>query len=245
MTAKKTLPISKLRVDGKTQPRVETDVTVVEEYAAAYTRGDTLPLPVVYFDGERYWLADGFHRRMGDIDAGLKKLRCEVHEGTVEDAQWYSYSANQTHGLRRSNADKARAVKAALHHPHGAEKSDRQIAEHVGVDHKTVGKFRTKLTGEVPQSTTRTGRDGRTINTAKIGKSAERPPADCKSAKAATADSCDDEEYEPEPDAPECEPEPDTFWSDLEDMLRERLDTDGVAVVAARLENLAEKFRQA
>ena len=40
-------------------------------------------------------------------------------------------------------------------------------------------------------------------------------------------------------------PEPDTFWQDMEDILRERLDTDGVAVVAARLENLAEKFRQA
>ena len=37
----------------------------------------------------------------------------------------------------------------------------------------------------------------------------------------------------------------DTFWQDMEDVLRERLDTDGVAVVAARLENLAEKFRQA
>ena len=174
MTAKKTLPINKLRVDGKTQPRVETDVTVVEEYAAAYTRGDTLPLPVVYFDGESYWLADGFHRRMGAIDAGLKKLRCEVYEGTVEDAQWYSYSANRTHGLRRSNADKSRAVKAALQHPHGAEKSDRQIAEHVGVDPMTVGKYRKQMAATVEnlQSTTRTGRDGRTINTAKIGKSA-------------------------------------------------------------------------
>jgi hypothetical protein len=30
------------------------------------------------------------------------------------------------------------AVKAALQHPKGAELSDRQIAEHVGVDHKTV-----------------------------------------------------------------------------------------------------------
>jgi len=34
------------------------------------------------------------------------------------------------------------------------------------------------LTEEIPQSATRIGRDGRKINTAKIGKSADTPPAE-------------------------------------------------------------------
>jgi len=43
-------------------------------------------------------------------------------------------------------------------------KSDRQIAEDVGVDHKTVGSERNRLvsTGEIPQSKTSRGSDGRT-----------------------------------------------------------------------------------
>lgn len=68
------------------------------------------------------------------------------------------------------------AVKAALLHPKGAGLSDRQIAEHVGVDHKTVARFRGELqaTGEIPQSDSRTGKDGRTIDTSNIGKAAAR-----------------------------------------------------------------------
>ena len=50
--------------------------------------------------------------------------------------------------------------------------SNVQIAEHVGVSKDTVAKYRTELeaTCEISKSETRTGRDGRTINTANIGK---------------------------------------------------------------------------
>ena len=57
------------------------------------------------------------------------------------------------------------------------QESDRAIAEHVGVDNKTVGAARQRLTEEIPQSTTRTGRDGRTINVEKIGKRQPEPEA--------------------------------------------------------------------
>src|ERR1035437_3018846 len=53
-------------------------------------------------------------------------------------------------------------------HPGGAGKSDSAIAKHVGVDVKTVGAWRGKLTMEIPKSTMRPGSDGRTINTANI-----------------------------------------------------------------------------
>jgi len=39
--------------------------------------------------------------------------RHTVIRGTQQDAQWFSFAANQTNGLRRSNEDKQRAVKAA------------------------------------------------------------------------------------------------------------------------------------
>ena len=83
------------------------------------------------------------------------------------------------------------AVKAALMHPKGAGMSDAAIAKHVGVDEATVRNWRERLSSEVPQptvsawrqkmdatykiykSTSRTGSDGRTINTSRIGKRPE------------------------------------------------------------------------
>jgi len=172
----KLLPVKKLRLDGDTQPRVEIDEDVVAEYAAAYKASAKMPPVVVFFDGTDHWLADGFHRRFAAIKAKSSKIRCEVRKGTREDARWYSYSANQTHGLRRSNADKAKAVKAALKHPKGVKKSDTGIAEHVGVDVKTVGKYRRELQAsmEIPEIETRTVKRGDQEyeqDTSNIGKS--------------------------------------------------------------------------
>ncbi len=167
-----TLAVGKLRLDGDTQPRAEIDDDLVYDYADAYEAGVDLPPLVVFFDGASYWLVDGFHRWHAARKAELDKVPCEVRQGTLEEARWYSYSVNQTHGLRRTNADKRKAVEYALRHPKGAKLSDRQIAEHVGVAHVTVGRIRKEIETDcnnVPV-TTRTGRDGRTIDTSNIGK---------------------------------------------------------------------------
>ena len=178
--AKRVLKLSKIRLDGNTQPRVELESSVVSEYQNAYEAGETLPPLEVMFDGTDYWLWDGFHRRFGADNAGLDKLPCNVTDGTREDAQWASYGANATHGLRRTNEDKAKAVRAALRHPEGAKRSDNDIAKHVGVSDKTVAKYRAETvpTSEIPKSTERIGADGRTINTANIGKKTKPPEPD-------------------------------------------------------------------
>jgi hypothetical protein len=79
---------------------------------------------VAFYDGESYWLADGFHRAEGALSAQIGELECDIRQGTVADAQWYSYGVNKSHGLRRTNDDKQRAVKAALSHSDGYGKSD-------------------------------------------------------------------------------------------------------------------------
>jgi hypothetical protein len=61
-------------------------------------------------------------------------------------------------------------VRAALAHRNGMNMSDVAIAEHIGVTDKTVAKYRASVTSEFPESTKRTGRDGRTITVANIGK---------------------------------------------------------------------------
>lgn len=129
-----------------------------------------MPPLQVMFDGVSYWLWDGFHRRWAADRAGLEKLPCIVTDGTQQDAQWASYGANATHGMRRTNADKAKAVKAALRHPTASKMSDDKIAEHVGVHRNTILKYREELTST--NCASREGRDGRTINTANIGRAA-------------------------------------------------------------------------
>ena len=167
------LDLTKIRTDGGTQPRAELDVAIVSEYVDAMQRGDDFPPVKVMYDGENHWLYDGFHRVEAAQSIGRTKIGVEVGQGTKEDAQWASLAANKRHGLRRSQADKRRAIKRALKHTHGAQASDREIARHVGCDHKTVGKHREKqeATGEIPQSEERTGADGRTIDTSNIGSS--------------------------------------------------------------------------
>lgn len=172
----KRIPLNKLRLDGDTQPRVSIDTTLVDEYSEGYAGGVVFPPIDVFFDGVDYWIADGFHRWHAAMKAGLDAIDCCIHKGTVEDAKWFSYAANQTHGSRRSNSDKAKAVKAALLHTNGAKMSDHQIAEYVGVSQPMVGKYRNDLaaTNKDYKSPARTGKDGRTIDTSNIGK--KSPP---------------------------------------------------------------------
>ena len=169
------LAIQTIRRDGGTQPRVAKDWETIYDYADLMTAGVKLPPVTVFYDGSDYWLADGFHRVEAALSANLTEVDADVNQGTLSDAQWFSFSANQSHGLRRSNDDKSRAVKAALAHPKCAGLSNVQISKHVGVDEKTVRAWREKMTSELPKSTTRTGADGRTINVTNIGRKAEQP----------------------------------------------------------------------
>lgn len=167
------LTLDKIRLDGGTQPRAELLLDVINEYAEQMRGGAEFPRVIVFFDGQDYWLADGFHRVNAAKEAFPDEpIDADVHQGSQSDAQWYSYSVNQIHGLRRTNEDKQRAVKAALLHPLGARKSDRQIAEHIGAGHALVSRLRKELESTVSlrQSAKRTGKDGRTINTSNIGK---------------------------------------------------------------------------
>lgn len=182
------LELDKIRLDGATQPRAELLIEVMEDYAEQMRAGVEFPAVIVFFDGTDYWLADGFHR----IGAWRQvrpnePIEADVLQGTQSEAQWYSYGVNKSHGLRRTREDRVRAIKAALRHPEGAKRSDNDIARHVGVSDKTVAKYRAEMesTSEIPKSSGRAdeqsatqpaasrprkGRDGRTINTAEIGK---------------------------------------------------------------------------
>jgi hypothetical protein len=162
-----------IRLDGGTQPRVKIDQAVCKDYGEQMKAGDAFPPIDIFFDGKDYWLADGFHRLQAYVMAVPgEAIECNVFKGTLQDAQWHSFSVNKAHGIRRTPNDKERAVRTALAHPKGVELSDGAIAAHVGVSQPFVSKIRRKMavTQNRFESTARSGRDGRTIDTAKIGK---------------------------------------------------------------------------
>lgn len=111
------LPLEAIRTDGDTQPREKLNRTVIGDYARAKKDGAAFPPVIVFHDGENYWLADGFHRTEADRKIGAADVVCEVRPGSQRDAQLYSFGANAAHGLRRTNADKRRAVLAMLADP--------------------------------------------------------------------------------------------------------------------------------
>ncbi len=169
--SEKRLSIDTIEVSRDVQPRAATDKAVVAEYAAAIEAKAKLPPVEVFTDGEKIWLAAGFHRLAAHKQAGRKQIECIVYEGDKDAAKWHALQSNQTHGLRRSNEDKVRAVKMALEHPKGKDLSSRQIADLVSVSPTMVDKYRPKDgTANGGQSRNRKGRDGRVIDTVNIGK---------------------------------------------------------------------------
>jgi hypothetical protein len=66
--------------------------------------------------------------------------------------------------LRRTQADKRRAVERLLKDPEWAQWSDRKIAEAAKIDHKTVGAIRRELAGEFPTGLRRGGGEFPTAN---------------------------------------------------------------------------------
>lgn len=164
------LDLAVVRIDGDTQPRVAIDQTLVKEYAEAIQAGTELPPVEVVSDGAEHWLVDGFHRYFAHRMLDHKQIRAVVTTGMLSEAQWRSLAANKTHGLRRNNADKAKAVMKAL--KLRRDLSDAAIAEHTGVSPPTVAKYR-QLVPTTPkslESDRRIGRDGRRIRTRRIGR---------------------------------------------------------------------------
>ena len=107
-------------------------------------------------------LSSGFHRVAAYEAAGVAEIRCIVFTGSKRDATWHALGENHKHGLRRTNADKRRAVELALADKEWRKWSDRKIAEHCGVHHQLVARIRIELDESSScQPPTRIGADGK------------------------------------------------------------------------------------
>lgn len=172
------IQVARIRTDGGTQMRAELNQEAIEDYADRYANEKPLPpLDVVRDTEGNVWLWNGFHRlaawRMAHerINEPVPPIACNVTYGDRRDAVLKAAGANDDNGVRRTNADKRRAVELLLQDDEWRQKTDAWIAEQCKVDPKTVAAHRRRLVSnrEIPESTVRQTADGRTINTAKIG----------------------------------------------------------------------------
>jgi len=145
------IKLIKINTGGGTQPRDRIDDDVLVEYAAAMEGGAIFPPITLFFDGDQYWLADGFHRFGAHKKLFRDEIASDVRQGTKRDAVLFSASANATHGLRRTNADKRRVILRLLRDPEWTRWSNREIARQCRVDEKTVRNVRAENEAENPE----------------------------------------------------------------------------------------------
>jgi len=147
-TEKPEFPLRDITLDQRLQPRAALDAETVEDYAARYAEGTDMPAVTLFHDGETFWLADGFTRVAAAGKAGHDTILADVRVGTYRDALLFAAAANAAHGLRRTNADKRRAVSMLLADAECAGWADNQIAKHCGVSNEMVGDVRAAYLSE-------------------------------------------------------------------------------------------------
>lgn len=174
MNQVKQLPLDQIEASADVQARAAMDDEAIEDYAEAFREQRELPPVVVYFDDQTNWLADGFHRLAAAKLLGWKRIKAEVRRGDQRDALLHSASSNTTHGLRRSNADKRRAVGILLADAEWSKWSSREIARRCGVSESFVRSVRESICAPCADAPgpRLVERDGQTyeMDTSNIGK---------------------------------------------------------------------------
>jgi len=139
--AKTRIPIATITIDPATHPRGKLDEETAEEYGRAMKDGEKLPPIIVFHASKGYFLADGWHRLVGAKKFGVKDIEADVREGSRRDAILFAVGANHKHGLRRTNADKRKAVEIVLGDEEWREWSVEKIARQCNVSWGLVDKI--------------------------------------------------------------------------------------------------------
>lgn len=138
----KVLNIGALVLDQKLQSRTEINEQTIEDYADAIKMGDEFPPVLAYFDGVHYYLTDGYHRYHAHKKAEKVSILCAVVNGTFRDAVLHATGVNAKHGMRRTHADKRKAVMTLLDDFEWSDWSNAEIARQCGVSPTFVANLR-------------------------------------------------------------------------------------------------------
>lgn len=150
---KTVVALASLMDDARFQSRTRTDSSTVDDYKEAMSGGTVMPpITVALVDGMMF-IVDGWHRVTAARELGYDEIEAEIVSMSEADAVWRAASANQSHGLRRSNADKIRAVEMVIALPDSESLSDREVARRIGVSHEFVRQHRRREEDGIAEET--------------------------------------------------------------------------------------------
>lgn len=215
------IKIALIKQDGGTQSRDKMNADVIKEYASAMADGVEFPPVVLFQDGSSYWLGDGFHRVSAAIKAKAKVISAEVRQGTFRDAILFSLSANHTHGLRMTNADKRRSVSRLLDDQEWSQWSNREIARRCGVSDPFVMQMRSERVLTV--STPKAGEVATDATFNPAPEAENRPEIETETQIAANNDALLEEDPKAAIEAPQPKPEPKVKIPDDTEALKARI----------------------
>jgi hypothetical protein len=154
------IKLSKIKVDQGTQSRETINTSVVSDYAQILSEGGVLPAVDVFFDGLDYYLADGFHRYFAHKQIVAPEIECNLHNGSLAEAEDFSYSANYGHGLQRTTGDKKKIALYWLMHKIHNKLSDREIAKKAHLSYTFISSMRKSIQAPQPavREVTRNGK---------------------------------------------------------------------------------------
>lgn len=149
----KTVDPAELVLDKDLQMRI--DIPEIDEYVQLILDAGNAycfdrPLRAFKIKGRAgLHIVNGFTRTRAAVKAGVKQVPVEVSNGSMEDAIKEACGSNSSHGYRRTNADKRRAVLVAMA-TFGKDLAVAKVAEICKVSHTYVHQLKNELSGVKP-----------------------------------------------------------------------------------------------
>lgn len=164
-----TLSLKAIVADAAFQSRIETDPAHVPVLDEMIREGHAIHPVTVFWTGERYILADGFHRYHAHLKRGLESIQAVVLHGSERDAMIHSAGANRLSIKPPSAANLKKAVMMLLADEEWRNNASLEIAKHVGISSSsTITRYRAEFSEKTgvlcasPRSTARNERSGGT-----------------------------------------------------------------------------------
>lgn len=136
------IKISSITLDNEIQSRCQIYDDVVKRYAEAMRQDDEFPPVIVFYNGSKFWLADGFHRFYAKKIVGKLEILADVWQGNHQDALLHSTGANLDSELKLTEADLHKNVYKLIDHPEWWKLSDKEVSDHCGADEGYVHRLR-------------------------------------------------------------------------------------------------------
>lgn len=172
-TTERRVPIRAIEFDESVQVRVSLDQATVLEYSERMRAGELFPAVQLFEDKEKLFIGDGWHRLAAAKKLGYATFPACVSTGGRLAAIRFALSANASHGLPRSQADKLKAIAvAALQFPNV---SNREVARLCAVSEGFVRTHRTSCVANAPG--TRIGADGKRYASKKSSRHQKESPS--------------------------------------------------------------------